>query len=353
MNASPNASARPRPSGPTTPARRSCGWPSCWPTSSPASRRSTSRSASRSTRFRPSSGRCSPRTSRISAAIRPTPAPSGSAAPSRGWLGRRYRSPRPIDPVSEILVLDGTREGLFLAAIAAKRWVSAAHRPARDPDPEPVLRGLCGRRGRGRLRAGLSRRHRRERLPARSRRARRRAAGAHRRVLSRLAGEPAGLGRRRGLSRRAWSRSRGRTASWCSPTSATRKSTCEGRRRPACSKPAGAGLRQRGGVPLAVEALEPARPAHRLRRRRQDASSSRSSTCATSRRRRCRCRRRRSRSPPMTTRRMSRRTARSIAPKFDLADQIIGNRYGYQRPAGGFFLWLDVSRAGRQRGGRR
>jgi len=32
--------------------------------------------------------------------------------------------------------------------------------------------------------------------------------------------------------------------------------------------------------------------------------------------------------------------------KFDLADQIIGNRYGYKRPAGGFFLWLDVSQHG-------
>jgi aspartate/methionine/tyrosine aminotransferase len=32
--------------------------------------------------------------------------------------------------------------------------------------------------------------------------------------------------------------------------------------------------------------------------------------------------------------------------KFDLADQIIGNRYGYKRPAGGFFLWLDVSAHG-------
>jgi len=32
--------------------------------------------------------------------------------------------------------------------------------------------------------------------------------------------------------------------------------------------------------------------------------------------------------------------------KFDLADQIVGNRYGYQRPAGGFFLWLDVSAHG-------
>ena len=32
--------------------------------------------------------------------------------------------------------------------------------------------------------------------------------------------------------------------------------------------------------------------------------------------------------------------------KFDLADQIIGNRYGYKRPPGGFFLWLDVSQHG-------
>src|SRR6516165_1478846 len=32
--------------------------------------------------------------------------------------------------------------------------------------------------------------------------------------------------------------------------------------------------------------------------------------------------------------------------KFDLADQILGNRYGYKRPAGGFCVWLDVSRHG-------
>jgi aspartate/methionine/tyrosine aminotransferase len=32
--------------------------------------------------------------------------------------------------------------------------------------------------------------------------------------------------------------------------------------------------------------------------------------------------------------------------KFDIADQIIGDRYGYRRPAGGFFLWLDVSAYG-------
>src|SRR5665213_2430255 len=32
--------------------------------------------------------------------------------------------------------------------------------------------------------------------------------------------------------------------------------------------------------------------------------------------------------------------------KFDLADQILGNRYGYVRPAGGFCVWLDVSDRG-------
>ena len=37
---------------------------------------------------------------------------------------------------------------------------------------------------------------------------------------------------------------------------------------------------------------------------------------------------------------------RLYALKFDLADQIIGGRYGYQRPPGGFFLWLDVASHG-------
>src|SRR5205814_1443545 len=34
----------------------------------------------------------------------------------------------------------------------------------------------------------------------------------------------------------------------------------------------------------------------------------------------------------------------------DLADQILGNRYGYRRPPGGFFLWLDVSQHGGSEG---
>lgn len=39
------------------------------------------------------------------------------------WLSRRYRLPRPLDAETEVMVLSGTREGLFLAAIAAKRMV--------------------------------------------------------------------------------------------------------------------------------------------------------------------------------------------------------------------------------------
>jgi aspartate/methionine/tyrosine aminotransferase len=48
-----------------------------------------------------------------------------------GWLGRRFRLPRPIDPATEMLVLNGSREGLFLAAIEAARWVKGrAGKPA-------------------------------------------------------------------------------------------------------------------------------------------------------------------------------------------------------------------------------
>lgn len=46
------------------------------------------------------------------------------------WLSRRYRLDRPLDPEREIVVLSGTREGLFLAAIAAKRWVEPRKHPA-------------------------------------------------------------------------------------------------------------------------------------------------------------------------------------------------------------------------------
>src|SRR5689334_15047975 len=44
-------------------------------------------------------------------------------ATAAAWLGRRFKINRPVDPHSEVLVLNGTREGLFLGAITAKQWV--------------------------------------------------------------------------------------------------------------------------------------------------------------------------------------------------------------------------------------
>lgn len=40
------------------------------------------------------------------------------------WVSKRFALPRAVDPESEILVLNGSREGLFFAAIAAARYVS-------------------------------------------------------------------------------------------------------------------------------------------------------------------------------------------------------------------------------------
>ena len=44
-------------------------------------------------------------------------------AAAAAWLGRRYALAKPVDPNQEILVLNGSREGLFLAALAARRYV--------------------------------------------------------------------------------------------------------------------------------------------------------------------------------------------------------------------------------------
>jgi len=44
-------------------------------------------------------------------------------AAAAAWLGRRFSLPRPIDPSTEVLVLNGSREGLFLAALAAARYI--------------------------------------------------------------------------------------------------------------------------------------------------------------------------------------------------------------------------------------
>ena len=40
------------------------------------------------------------------------------------WLSTRFQLPRPLDPESEVMVLNGSREGLFFAAITAARYVA-------------------------------------------------------------------------------------------------------------------------------------------------------------------------------------------------------------------------------------
>jgi aspartate/methionine/tyrosine aminotransferase len=49
------------------------------------------------------------------------------------WLSTRFKLPRPVDPDHEILVLNGSREGLFFAALAAKDYVRdyVGERPGR------------------------------------------------------------------------------------------------------------------------------------------------------------------------------------------------------------------------------
>src|SRR6185312_14214000 len=76
---------------------------------------------------------------------------------------------------------------------AAAAWLSTRFKLPRPV--EPVLSGLWRRHQSSRLRTGLSADHGREWFPARPRRDRRGDAGAHRRVLHRLARESAGLGR--------------------------------------------------------------------------------------------------------------------------------------------------------------
>ena len=167
---------------------------------------------------------------------------------------------------------------------------------------------------------------------------------AHRRLLSGLAVEPARRGRRRAPISTDWPRCRAATAFWCSPTNAIARSTAS-INRPACWKrPAPAftntvvfhSLSKRSNLPglrvgfaagdknfLAaflelrnVAAPQVPGPAQHV------AVAAYNDEAHVEKNREL------------------------YSAKFDLADQIIGGRYGYERPAGGFFLWLDVSAFG-------
>src|SRR3981189_1806122 len=54
------------------------------------------------------------------------------------WLATRFDLPRPIDPETELLVLNGSREGLFFAALTAARYVGQAKGKPAILMPPPV-----------------------------------------------------------------------------------------------------------------------------------------------------------------------------------------------------------------------
>jgi N-succinyldiaminopimelate aminotransferase len=259
------------------------------------------------------------------------------------WLNRRYKLARPVDSESEVLVLNGTREGLFLAAIAAKRWVSRrAGKPAvLIPNPfyaayaagalaaecEPVYMPATRKSGFLPDLDALD-----DALLARTvafyiaSPSNPQGAVADRSYLEKLAG----LARRFGFLV---------FADEC---------YCE-----IYSKNAPSGMLEASGLDFANVVVF-----HSLSKR-SNLPGLRVGFAAGDRR---------FLGPYLELRNIAApqvpTPAQHVAiaaygdeahvennrelysAKFDLADQIVGDRYGYQRPAGGFFLWLDVSKQG-------
>jgi aspartate/methionine/tyrosine aminotransferase len=259
------------------------------------------------------------------------------------WLGRRYALPRPVDPEAEVLVLNGTREGLFLAAIAARRWVAprAGHPAVLIPNPfyaayaagalaagcEPVYLPAARETGFLPDLDALD-----EALLARTvafyiaSPSNPQGAVADRAYLERLAG----LARRFGFLV---------FADEC---------YCE-----IYSEHAPAGMLETSGPDFANAVVF-----HSLSKR-SNLPGLRVGFAAGDREfLRAFLELRNVAAPQVPGPAQHVAVAayndeahvednrKLYAAKFDLADQIIGNRYGYERPAGGFFLWLDVSAYG-------
>jgi aspartate/methionine/tyrosine aminotransferase len=259
------------------------------------------------------------------------------------WLGRRYALPRPLDPEPEVLVLNGSREGLFLAGIAAERWVTGRRgRPAvLIPNPfyaayaagaiaadcEPIY--LPASRATGFLPDldAIS-----EDLLARTvaiyiaSPANPQGAVADLAYLKRLVG----LARRHGFlifSDECYSE--------------------------IYTQHAPPGMLEAGGPDYANVVI------FNSLSKRSNLPGLRVGFVAGDRdflTRYLELRNVAAPQVPLPAQRVAiaaygderhvEENRRLYAQKFDLADQIIGDRYGYRRPAGGFFLWLDVSAQG-------
>ena len=259
------------------------------------------------------------------------------------WLANRFQLPRAIDPESEILVLNGSREGLFFAAITAARYVGGRRGKPAILMPNPFYPAYAAGARAADCEAIFLPTTLGQRISAGSRRARRGDARPHRRDLPRLAGKSA----RRGGLQEYFSRLKqladrfgfmilsdecyseiytraapGSMLEFAGPDfshvvafqSLSKRSNLPGMR---------VGFAAGDGTFLArfhelrnVAAPQVPVPLQQV------AVAAYSDEAHVEENRRL------------------------YRVKFDLADQILGSRYGYHRPAGGFCVWLDVSQRG-------
>jgi N-succinyldiaminopimelate aminotransferase len=259
------------------------------------------------------------------------------------WLGHRYKLARPVDPESEVLVLNGTREGLFLAAIAARRWVTRRAGTPAMLIPNPFYAAYAA----GALAADCEPVY----LPAT------RKSGflpnldalndalLARTVACYIASpsNPQGA-----VADHAYLEKLAKLASRFGFLVFADECYCE-----IYSELAPAGMLEAAGPDFANVVVF-----HSLSKR-SSLPGLRVGFAAGDRR---------FLGPYLELRNVAapqvptpaqhvaiaaysdeahvQENRKLYSTKFDLADQIIGNRYGYQRPAGGFFLWLDVSKQG-------
>jgi len=264
----------------------------------------------------------------------------GAAA---GWLGRRFALPRALDPAHEILVLNGSREGLFLAAIAAAGWVGGRRGRPAMLIPNPFYAAYAA----GATAANCEPVY----LPAT-------AATGFLPDLDALSDEL--LARTVALFIASPANPQGAVADL-----AYLKRIVELARRfgflvfsDECyseiyTRDAPAGMLEAAGPDFAnvveFQSLS----------KRSNLPGLRIGFAAGDRKflsRFLELRNVAAPQVPIPTQRVAvaaygdeahvEENRRLYAQKFDLADQIIGDRYGYRRPAGGFFLWLDVSAQG-------
>ena len=259
------------------------------------------------------------------------------------WLGRRFTLPRPLDPASEVLVLNGSREGLFLAAIAAERWASGrVGRPAMLI-PNPCYAAYAAGAGAANCEPVY--------LPAT-------AATGFLPDLDALSEEL--LSRTVAFFIASPANPQGAVADLAYleriVTLARRfgflvfSDECYSE---IYTQHAPAGILEAGGPDFAnvveFQSLS----------KRSNLPGLRIGFAAGDRKFLARYLELRNVAAPQVPMPMQRvaiaaygdeahvdENRRLYARKFDLADQIIGDRYGYRRPAGGFFLWLDVSAQG-------